>query len=100
MRNEKISLLKFIDHWVGGPICIVLAFLNRLCHPFYKTHLSVSRESLPPRHILIIKFFGLGSITLASGLISNIRKTYKDSKIIFLTFKDNVPMLEILIHHG
>jgi len=96
MRNEKISLLKFIDHWVGGPICILLAFLNRVFHPAYKIHLSIPKESLPPRHILIIKFFGLGSITLASALVSNIRNTYKDSKIIFLTFKDNVAILEIL----
>jgi ADP-heptose:LPS heptosyltransferase len=29
-------------------------------------------------------------------LASNIRNAYRDSKIIFLTFKDNVPMLEIL----
>ena len=96
MRNEKISLLKFIDHWVGGPICTVFGLFNRLCHPWYKTYLSIPRESLPPRNILIIKFFGLGSITLASALISNIRQTYKDSRIIFLTFRDNVPMLEIL----
>ena len=96
MRNEKINLLKFIDHWVGGPICIVLAFLNRLFHPAYKRYLSVPPEFLPPRNILIIKFFGLGSITLASALVSNIRHTYKDTKIIFLTFKDNVPILDIL----
>ncbi len=96
MRNEKINLLKFIDHWIGGPICIVLALFNRLCHPFYKTHLSIPREFLHPRNILIIKFFGLGSITLTSALISNIRQTYKDSRIIFLTFKDNLPIFEVL----
>jgi len=96
MRNEKINLLKFIDHWVGGLICLVLALFNRACHPFYKRYLTVPRESLPPRNILIIKFFGLGSITLASALLSNIRNTYKDSKIIFLTFKDNLSILETL----
>lgn len=96
MRNEKINLLKFIDHWVGSPICILLALGNRLCHPFYKRYLSVPREFLPARNILMIKFFGLGSIVLASTLVANIRNTYKDSKIIFLTFKDNVAMIEIL----
>jgi len=96
MKNDKINLLKFIDHWVGSPICIVLALFNRLCHPSYKRHLSIPRESLPPRNILIIKFFGLGSITLASAMVSNIRNTYKDAKIIFLTFKDNLPILKTL----
>ena len=96
MRNDKINLLKFIDHWVGSPICLLLALLNRICHPAYKINLSIPSEYLPPRNILIIKFFGLGSITLASALISNIRNTYKDTKIIFLTFKDNLPILEVL----
>ena len=96
MRHEKTNLLKFIDHWIGSPACIVLALLNRLFHPFYQRHLVIPSQSLPPRNILVIKFFGLGSITLASALISNIRHSYKDARIIFLTFKENVPMLQTL----
>jgi ADP-heptose:LPS heptosyltransferase len=96
MRNDKISLLKGIDHWVGGPICIGLSLIYRLLHPFYKTSLSVPPQDLPPKHVLIVKFFGLGSITLASSLITNIRNQYKDVKIIFLTFKDNVVILNLL----
>lgn len=96
MRNEKIALLKFIDHWIGGPICIFLALFHRVTHPFYKTFLSVPSDSFSPKNILIIKFFGLGSITLASAMVSNIRQQCKDCRIIFLTFKNNVPMIEIL----
>ena len=96
MWKDKINFLKFIDHWVGCPICIVLGFFNRLFHPFYKRYLTIPREFLPPRNVLIIKFFGLGSITLASALVSSIRGTYKDSKIIFLTFRDNLEILKIL----
>ncbi len=96
MRIEKIGFFKFIDHWVGSPICLLLGLLNRLCHPVYKRYLSIPSEFLPPKTILLIKFFGLGSITLASSLVSNVRRAYKDSKIIFLTFKDNVPILETM----
>ncbi|MBF0511182.1 MAG: glycosyltransferase family 9 protein [Candidatus Omnitrophica bacterium] len=96
MRHEKVSLFKFIDHWVGGPICLGLALLNRIFHPLYKRHLCIPKESLPPGHILIVKFFGLGSITLSSALIANIRRAYKDCKIIFLTFKDNVPIIKTM----
>ena len=96
MRVEKISILKFIDHWVGGPICIGLVLLYRLTHPFFRVHLSVPQQDLPPKKILIMKFFGIGSITLASSLVTNIRNKYPDTKIYFMTFKENREILEIL----
>ena len=96
MRIEKITILKFIDHWVGGPICIVLVLLYRLTHPFYKTHLHIPAKELPPKKILILKFIGIGSITLASSIINNIRNKYKDTKIYFLTFRENKEILDIL----
>ena len=96
MRIEKITILKFIDHWVGGPICIVLVLLYRLTHPFYKTYLHIPAKELPPRKILVLKFIGMGSITLASSIITNIRNKYKDTKIYFITFKENKEILDIL----
>jgi len=96
MRIDKITILKFIDHWVGGPICIILVILYRLTHPFYKTHLHIPAEELPPKKILILKFIGIGSITLSSSIINNIRKKYKDTKIYFFTFRENKEILDIL----
>ncbi|MBF0489400.1 MAG: glycosyltransferase family 9 protein [Candidatus Omnitrophica bacterium] len=43
-----------------------------------------------------MKFIGIGSITLASSMIINIRNKYKDTKIYFLTFRDNKEILDIL----
>lgn len=96
MRIEKMTVLKIIDHWVGGPICIALVLLYRLTHPFYKTYLTIPSEELPPKKILINKFIGMGSITLASSIIKNIRNKHRDTKIYFLTFRENKEILEIL----
>ncbi len=96
MRIEKITILKIVDHWVGGPICIALVLFHRLTHPFYKTHLSVPFKDIPPKKILLIKFIGIGSITLASSIISDIRNQYKETKVYFLTFKNNQEILSIL----
>lgn len=96
MRIEKMTILKFIDHWVGGPVCILLVLLYRLTHPFYKTHLHVPQEELPPKKMLVLKFIGMGSITLASSIIKNIRNKYPDTKIFFLTFRENKEILDIL----
>ena len=95
-RIEKITVLKFVDHWVGGPICVFLVFLYRLTHPFYKIHLHIPAKELPPKKILILKFIGMGSITLASSIVKNIRRKYKDAKIYFLTFRENQEILDIL----
>ncbi len=96
MRIEKITILRNIDYLVGGPICFVLALLYRLTHPFYKTYLHIPAKELPPKKILILKFIGMGTITLASSIINNIKNTYKDTKIYFLTFKENQEILDIL----
>ncbi len=95
-RIDKITLFKFIDHWLGGPVCIFLVFVYRLTRPFYKTHLHVPAEELPPKKILILKFIGMGSITLASSIVKNIRNKYPNTKIYILTFKENKEILDIL----
>ncbi|MDD4908805.1 MAG: glycosyltransferase family 9 protein [Candidatus Omnitrophica bacterium] len=94
-RPEGIQVLKFIDHWVGSPICAILGLFHRLTHPFYRV---TSRIELPkdPRAILVIKFFGLGSILLSSSLLKNIKTRYPDTKIIFLTFKNNAELVRRL----
>jgi len=71
-------------------------FLYRLTHPFYKIHLHIPAKELPPKKILILKFIGMGSITLASSIVKNIRRKYKDTKIYFLTFRENQEILDIL----
>jgi len=96
MRIKRITILKNIDYIVGGPICSVLGLLNRLTHPFYKTYLRIPVKELPPKKILILKFIGIGTITLASSIVNNIRNTYKDTKIYFLTFRENLEILNIL----
>jgi len=85
--DTKTKILKFVDHWLGEPICFFLACLHRITHPFHHTFLNAHVKK--PKSILIIKFFGLGSITLASSLIKSIKTTYKNTKIVFMTFKNN-----------
>lgn len=93
--DYKTRILKFIDHWVGGPICIFWALLNRVIHPFYHTFLKANIDK-PPRSILIIKFFGLGSIILSSALVKAIREKYPGARVVFFTFKDNAVLLKSL----
>jgi ADP-heptose:LPS heptosyltransferase len=95
LSDIKTRILKWIDHWVGGPICVILACINRLFHPLYHTHLSIPSH-VEPKSILVMKFFGLGSIVLASSLLKHIKEQYPHARIIFMTFKSNENLAERL----
>lgn len=93
--DTKIKILKFVDHWIGEPICVLLSLVHRITHPVYHTFLNIPVRKYP-KSILIIKFFGLGSIILASPLLKSIKNKYPDSRIIFLTFGDNSDLVKRL----
>ncbi len=91
----KTRLLKFIDHWAGGPLCIALGVLHRVTHPFYRTSLEMP-IGRAPRSIVVIKFFGLGSILLSSALLKSIREKYPAAAITFFTFEGNAKLVRSL----
>lgn len=95
LHYAKIDILKFVDHWFGIQICSLLSLLERITHPMNSLKLQVVFTT-PPKSIVIVKFFGLGSILLSSNLVRSIKEKYPTAKIIFLTFKENTKLLELL----
>ena len=79
----KTSTMKTIDHYVGIPVCLFLDIVQRLREIFPRQHASVYRR------ILVMKFFGMGSILLASPMLRAIKARHPDTSIGFLTFEAN-----------
>jgi len=79
------------------PLCALLGFFERLTHPLIRPQTRIAVSS-PPQSILVIKFFGLGSILLQADLVRNIRTRYPGARLIFLTFRENTKLLELLSH--
>ncbi len=94
-HDTKLDILKFVDHWVGIQICGLLSLLERVTHPSERLNLQAVLSD-PPKLIVINKFFGLGSVLLSSNLVRSIKKEYPKARIIFLTFKENAKLLELL----
>jgi heptosyltransferase-2 len=65
-----------------------LALLARLRSP--------RRPPDDPEQILLLKFWGLGSIILSTPLLREIRARYPDAHIDFVTLADNAPLLHQL----
>lgn len=76
--------MKHIDSYAGLPICVLLDVVSRLMRIFPSR--SVPN---PPAKILISKFFGIGSVILATPMLSALRQAFPEAKITFFTFSSN-----------
>lgn len=79
----NIRVMKAVDHYIGIPICFMLDFCQMVAGLFPK------KQTRPPKKILIMKYFGIGSILLASPLLRAIKRAYPAARIGFLTFAAN-----------
>ncbi|NWF56761.1 MAG: glycosyltransferase family 9 protein [Syntrophaceae bacterium] len=80
--------MKRLDSWVGFLLCLALSALHL---PFAR---QPQRVKNPPDRILLIKFFGLGSILQATPLLRSLRRHFPRASIGFLTFESNRVLLD------
>jgi ADP-heptose:LPS heptosyltransferase len=83
-----VELMRRLDRVLGDAACSVLATAHRLAKPF-----TAKREI---QKIAVMKFFGMGSIVVASKSLSALRDRYPGAEIHFVTFRSNQAILEIL----
>jgi ADP-heptose:LPS heptosyltransferase len=83
-----VELMRRLDRVVGDAACSLLATAHRIAKPF--------TAARPIRKIVVMKFFGMGSIVVASRSLAALRDRYPGAEIHFVTFKSNQAILEIL----
>lgn len=86
----NIHTMKAIDRYVGVPVCLMLDLWQRIYAPFRRI------PNRPLRRILAMKFFGIGSILLASPMLRAVKSQHPGIAIGFLTFAANRDMVERL----
>ncbi|MBI4615049.1 MAG: glycosyltransferase family 9 protein [Planctomycetes bacterium] len=80
--------MKWVDRVVGPILCIALQPWRVLSRRFGRRGCAGSEV----REILVIKFWGMGSIVLATPLLAAIRRNYPGARVTVLTFSSNVPI--------
>ena len=85
----NMRLIRNIDRLAGPAICQALLLLKSAL-------MRSSRMPHPPKKILVMKFFGLGSILLASPALRAIKDGIPGSSIGIFTTKENRPLCEAL----
>jgi heptosyltransferase-2 len=84
-----VELMRRLDKVLGNAACSMLATAHQIRRPFVRT----SREV---KNIAVMKFFGMGSIIVASKSLAALRDHFPNAKIHFVTFKSNQTILEML----
>lgn len=82
-------LMRRVDKVVGNTLCTALAIGKRLAAPFAKPTTTY-------RKIAVMKFFGMGSIVVATPTLRALRDHFPEAEIHFVTFKQNKELLEML----
>lgn len=89
----KETLMRFLDYWVGVPVCFFLSSLRFLSLPL---QILFSKRKSEKNKILFIKLSEMGSIVLALPLIKKVKDSFYSGEVYFLTFSKNVELLNIL----
>ncbi len=71
---------------------MIVFFLNN----FFKNEKKLISKDKKIENIFIIKFLGIGSISRSLGMIDHLQNLYPNSKISFVTFKENKSFMDII----
>jgi ADP-heptose:LPS heptosyltransferase len=98
----NLNVARYVDKWVGLPLCLALFALERVRRglggrpvPSLLATTPPSGEPPPaPRRILCMKFYGLGNMVILMPVLAAIRARYPDAEIDFMTMPGNTTLLE------
>ncbi|MDI6756529.1 MAG: glycosyltransferase family 9 protein [Endomicrobiia bacterium] len=85
----KLSTMKSADKYAGWFLCAALSMLQKFLAVVGVSPAPSAPLSVPPSRILVMKFWGLGSIILSSPLVKTLRAAFPSAKITFLTLERN-----------
>jgi ADP-heptose:LPS heptosyltransferase len=84
-----VKLMRWLDNALGNVTLKVFAAAKRV-RP------NEVRSPQSCKKFCVMKFFGLGSIVVASRAMLALRREFPDAELHFVTFKGNVELLELL----
>ncbi len=89
----KISFIKRVDRLLGPWILVPLLIFRKLLVCVVAT--PPLKEQIP-RKVVILKFWGMGSILLSLSAIEALKKKYPETKVTILTLHQNKELCELI----
>lgn len=88
----SFTKMRSMDRLVGSLLCGCFSLVRRLERRFQRS----PEEPLHLQKILVTKYFGMGSLILASPMVRALRRRYPNARIDLLTIEQNRILSEIL----
>ena len=80
-----VTLMRNIDRYMGVPLCWLYGIIRQF---------SSKKNAVQVNNILVVKFFGMGSIILSSPALTLLRSSFPGARIDVLTFYSNKDLVE------
>lgn len=90
----RVRAMKWVDEVIGPWICLVFCGYHSIAKMFFPSVYRIKPAEV--RHILLIKFFGMGSIILATPMMRALRQHFPQARLIMLTFPENFTLCQRL----
>lgn len=91
---RSIRVMRRIDQYLGPPICLALGIVNAWAQRLRPPRRAVTETGI--RKALVIKFWGMGSIVLATPALRALKRAHPDCRVTFLTFEQNEPVCKMI----
>lgn len=88
----NIKNMKLIDETLAPLACFFLYWYNLMRKLFVRPQLVIDPDKV--KNILLIKFFGMGSIILATPMMKALKTKFPNAKLTILTFSGNREICE------
>jgi len=85
-----INVQRWIDRWVGIPLCAAVSAIDAVTRPFKK------KTDTAPRAIVIILLSEMGSLVLAHDMFARLKTRYPHAELHALLFGKNREILDLM----
>ncbi len=94
----NINVQRWIDRWVGIPLCAAVSLIDALAKPLrsFRSSRAATKADQKPRAIVIILLSEMGSLVLAHDMFERIAKRYPDAQLHALLFGKNREILDLM----
>ncbi len=91
----NINVQRWIDRWVGIPLCAAVSLLDALAKPFRSSRAATQADQ-KPRAIVVILLSEMGSLVLAHEMFERLKTRYPDARLHALLFGKNREILDLM----
>lgn len=88
----NINVQRWIDRWVGIPLCAAVSGVEALRRRFR----PAPAQAQPPRAIVVILLSEMGSLVLANDMFARLKARYPDAPLHALLFRKNREILDLM----